>query len=104
MTRRYKVLSGIHSEGKDKDGRALAYGKGTKLGDTFETEQDLSAHNVPGYPPRFQLLSNDVTPDDLMKKSKAELLALAEDDGIEADNSWKKEEIVEALKMAEASV
>lgn len=118
---RYKVLAGTHVVGE------TAYGPTSPNGSIFETERDLSHHNLPGLQPRFELLESKPITEKVEEKSEQsskeiesaakpksqddgldtqtiqELRAFAADAKIDILGLNRKDEIIAAIRRAVAS-
>ena len=53
----FRLNSGVHSEGVDDEGVPIWY----KAKDEFESKSNLLLKNTPGMPPRYELVSGDVS-------------------------------------------
>ncbi len=106
----YRLLRGVHSEGKNKDKSPKIYNPN----DEFFSKNDLLKHNLPGQPPRFALVSGDAetSGDSSLQKSDkepegrksledmtvAELVRLAKDNDVDLGDAQKKADIIAALQ------
>lgn len=98
--RTYKILTGVHYEGKGADGKPLAYYRGGPNGDTFQSEADILRHNVPGVAPRFELVGESV--DNLETQTVKQLRELAEAEEIDLGAASRKDDIVAAIRGTRA--
>ncbi len=116
----FRLNSGVHSEGVDEKGVPIWY----KAKDEFESKSNLLLKNTPGMPPRYELVSGDVSEYDsetgrlpeeapvkkdeqpeenladtpLEEMTVKQLLTVAKANGVELGEAKKKEEIIAALQ------
>jgi hypothetical protein len=101
--RRFRLNSGIHSEG----------GKTYMPGDVFESASDLSVHNVRGDLPRYErvttsiALSHGETPADrdplgIHQLSVPELRQWADNEEIDLGDATRKSDILKTIENAYA--
>lgn len=105
----FKLLRGLHSEGRDEKGNPIVY----KKGDCFESKSDLSKHNYP-QSHRFQVLnalpekmetatavSDGYNEEELKSLKLAELVQICQDEEIDLTNvpKRKKELISKILEL-----
>jgi hypothetical protein len=102
----------------------VKYGRGRADGDIVETNEDLTRHNVKGFPPVFERVDKDANPDadrlaDYRKRQGAlvesrrrlmsgmsveQLREYAESEGIDVARLTKKEQMLRAIEAAQADL
>ena len=92
----YQIQHGHHVNTDD-----LVYGPNHENGDKFQTNQDLSKHNLPGQQPRFKLLNEgtiDVSPEQRKKDLQAQADAIQAELALLSGTTLPKDEVVQAGK------